>query len=381
MRRKEPSLPTDVIKVDRANGREVAEAAHRGVLALKKGRLVGFATETVYGVAALATCDDGLDRLRELKNRPARPFSLHLGRPRDAHHYVRNLPDAAELLIRRSWPGPVTLVVPAGGQFADVRLRRRQGLYERLCHDGLIGLRCPDEPVAQAMLSGISLPVVAPSANLAGRPSPRSAGEVLEDLDGKIDLLIDSGPTRYGNDSTVVRCDESGWEVLRPGVYDEDSIRRMLTRTCLFVCTGNTCRSPMAAGLARKILAERLGCKIGDLPRHGVKVLSAGIVATDGVRATAQAIQAARAMGADISRHRSRNLTRELIKEADVVFCMADSHVSQASRIDPGEAHKIRMLDAHGDVPDPVGGSLDVYRAAAMRIEKALRIALAKGIL
>lgn len=374
-------MPTDVIKVDRASGREVAEAAHKGVLALKKGRLVGFATETVYGVAALATCDDGLDRLRELKNRPARPFSLHLGRPKDTHHYVRNLPDAAELLIRRSWPGPVTLVVPAGGQFADVRLRRRQGLYERLCHDGLIGLRCPDEPVAQAMLSGISLPVVAPSANLAGRPSPRSAGEVLEDLDGKIDLLIDSGPTRYGNDSTIVRCDESGWEVLRPGVYDEDSIRRMLTQMCLFVCTGNTCRSPMAAGLARKILAERLGCKIGDLPRHGVKVLSAGIVATDGVRATAQAIQAARAMGADISRHRSRNLTRELIKEADVVFCMTDSHVSQARRIAPDEAHKIRMLDALGDVPDPVGGSLDVYRAAAMRIEKALRIALAKGVL
>jgi protein-tyrosine phosphatase len=231
------------------------------------------------------------------------------------------------------------------------------------------------------MLSGISLPVVAPSANLAGRPSPRSAGEVLEDLDGKIDLLIDSGPTRYGHDSTIVRCDGSGWEVLRPGVYDEDSIRRMLTRTYLFVCTGNTCRSPMAAGLARKILAERLGCKAGDLPRHGVKVLSAGIAAPDGVRATAQAVQAAKAMGADISRHRSRNLTRELIKEADVVFCMTDSHVSQARAIAPDEAHKIRTLDACGDVPDPVGGSVDTYRAAAVRIEKALRIALAQAVL
>ena len=373
-------MPTDVIKVDRANVSQIAAAAHKGVLALKKGQLVGFATETVYGVAVLATCDDGLDRLRELKNRPARPFSLHLGRPGDVHHYLRNLPDAAELLIRRSWPGPVTLVVPAGGQFADVRLRRRQGLYERLCHDGLIGLRCPDEPVAQAMLSGVSLPVVAPSANLAGRPSPRSAAEVLEDLDGKIDLLIDSGPTRHGNDSTIVRCDESGWEVLRAGVYDEDSIRRMLTRTYLFVCTGNTCRSPMAAGLARKILAERLGCNVGELPRHGVKVLSAGIFAAGGARAAAQAIQAAKAMGADISRHRSRNLTRELIKEADVVFCMTDSHVSQAGLIASEEVHKLRKLDAHGDVPDPVGGSLDVYHAVAGRIEKALRVALAKGV-
>jgi protein-tyrosine phosphatase len=374
-------LPTDVTKVDRADVSEVAEAAHKGVLVLRKGGLVGFATETVYGVAALATCDDGMDRLRELKNRPARPFSLHLGRAKDVRHYVRRLPDSAELLIRRSWPGPITLVVPTGGQLADARLRRRQGLYERLCHDGLIGLRCPDEPVAQAMLSGIGLPVVAPSANLAGRPSPRSAAEVLEDLDGKIDLLIDSGPTRHGNDSAIVRCDESGWEVLRAGVYDEDSIRRMLTRTCLFVCTGNTCRSPMAAGLARKILAERMGCNAGDLPGHGVKVFSAGISAPDGARAADQAIQAARTVGADISRHRSRNLTRELIKEADVVFCMTDSHVSQARRIAPDEAGKIRKLDTHGDVPDPVGGGPDVYRAAAVRIEKALRIALAKGLL
>jgi len=374
-------LPTDVIKVDRANGGQVAEAAHKGVLALRKGRLVGFATETVYGVAALATCDEALERLRQLKDRPARPFSLHLGRPKDVHHYVRDLPDLAELLIRRSWPGPVTLVVPAGGQLADARLQRRQGLYERLCHDGLIGLRCPDEPVAHAMLSGISLPVVAPSANLAGRPSPRSAAEVLEGLDGKIDLLIDSGPTRHGSDSTIVRCDESGWEVLRAGVYDADSIRRMLTRTCLFVCTGNTCRSPIAAGLARKILAQRMGCNAADLARRGITLLSAGTFAADGAQATTEAVQAAAALGADISRHRSRNLTRELIKNADVVFCMTDSHVSQARLLASEEAHKLRKLDADGDVPDPIGGSLDVYHAVAGRIEKALRIALAKGLL
>lgn len=372
-------MPTEVIKVDRGSVRDVADAAHRGASALKKGRLVGFATETVYGIAALATCDEALDRLRELKGRPTRPFSLHLGRPEDVRRYVRSLSDEAELIISRGWPGPVTLIVPAGGALADKRLRRRQGLYERLCCEDMIGLRCPDEPVAQAMLSGVSLPVVAPSANLAGRPSPRSAGEVLADLDGQIDLLIDSGHTRCGADSTIVRCDGSGWKILRAGVYDEAGIRRMLSRTYLFVCTGNTCRSPMAAGIARKVLAERLGCKVGDLARNGAKVLSAGTFAPDGIRAAATAISAGRLMGVDISRHRSRNLTRELIKEADVVFCMTDSHVSEARRIAPGEAHKIRRLDPQGDVPDPVGGDLDVYGAAAARIEKALLAALDKG--
>lgn len=372
-------MPTEVIKVDRDSVRNIAGAARRGASALKKGQLVGFATETVYGIAALATCGEALDRLRELKGRPTKPFSLHLARPEDVRRYVRSLPQEAELIISRGWPGPVALIVPAGGALADKRLRRREGLYERLCCEDMIGLRCPDEPVAQAMLSGVSLPVVAPSANLAGRPSPRSAGEVLAELDGQIDLLIDSGPTRHGNDSTIVRCDESGWKILRAGVYDEPSIRRMLSRTYLFVCTGNTCRSPMAAGIARKILAERLGCKVGDLARKGVAVLSAGTFAADGVRAAATAVDAGRLMGVDISRHRSRNLTRELIKDADMVFCMSDSHVSEAKRIAPGEAHKIRRLDPRGDVPDPVGGDLEIYGAAALRIEKALHAALNKG--
>jgi len=374
-------LHTDVIRADRTDASQIAEAAHKGVLALKKGKLVGFATETVYGVAAPATIDEAMDRLRELKNRPARPFSVHIGRPDDVRRFVRALPAQAELLIRRCWPGPVTLVVPAGTELADARLRRFDGLYDRLCHEGMIGLRCPDEPVARQMLAGTRLPIVAPSANLAGRPSPRSAEEVLDDLDGRIDLLIDSGPCRHGKDSTIVRCDEAGLEVLRAGVYDEPSIRRMLTRTYLFVCTGNTCRSPMAAGLARKLLAEQIGCKVADLSRRGVKVISAGTFAADGLGATEFAVQAARELGADISRHRSRILTRELINEADVVFCMTDSHVAEARRIAPDQAGKIRRLDPRGDVPDPVGGPIDVYRRSAERIRKALMQALADGVL
>ena len=372
-------MPTEVIKVDRDIAADVAAGAHRGALALKKGKLVCFATETVYGIAAMATCDEAMDRLRELKDRPTRPFSLHLGSPGEVRHYVRGLSDEARLIISRSWPGPVTLIVPAGGQLADKRLRRREGLYERLCFEDMIGLRCPDEPVAQTMLAGAAMPVVACSANLAGRPSPRFAGEVLAALDGRIDLLIDSGPARCGADSTIVRCDKSGWDVLREGVYDRRGIARMLRRTYLFVCTGNTCRSPMAAGLARKALAERLGCTVGQLARKGVKVLSAGTFACDGARAADNAVKTAQMMGADISRHRSRNLTRELIKEADVVFCMTDSHVAEAGRVAPDEVRKIRRLDPQGNVPDPVGGGLDIYAAAATRIEQALQGALDKG--
>lgn len=370
-------MATRVIKVP--DDMDVASAAEQGAAALCQGLLVGFPTETVYGVAAVATLPKAMGRLRELKARPKRPFSVHLGRPQDAGRYVQPMPPAARRLIEKAWPGPVTLLVATGGSLADARLRRRAGLYERLCHEGVIGLRCPDEPVAQAMLCRLDQPVVAPSANRARGPSPRTAEDVLAALDGQIDLLIDAGPARYGRDSTVVRCQGRDWTVVREGVYGAAAIGRLMRRTVLFVCTGNTCRSPMAAGLAKKLLAERLGCKVRDLPRKGYKVLSAGAFGTDGARASPEAVKAAGELGADISRHRSRRLTKELIRRADLVFCMTDSHVETAVRLAPEAKGKLRRLDPQGAVPDPIGGGAALYRRVARQIDKALRNALAEG--
>ena len=371
-------MSTRVIKVN--GGQDVPAAARQAAKALRAGKLVGFATETVYGIAAMATIAEAMERLRELKGRPGRPFSVHVGTPGDAMRYVKHMPLAARRLMDRAWPGPVTLLVPTGGKLADAKLRRREGLYDRLCADGVIGLRCPDEPVARAMLGQISLPVVAPSANLGGQPSPCTADDVLAALDGRIDLLIDSGPTRYQRDSTIVRCDESGWRIVREGVRGAAAIERMWRRMLLFVCTGNTCRGPMAEGLAKKHLAERFGCEVRHLAEKGVEVLSAGVFGLGAGEATAEAVRAAGELGADISGHRSRILTKELITDADVVFCMTASHIAEVVRLVPDAAEKVRRLDARGDVADPIGGGLGVYRRAAKRIDSAVRTALSKGL-
>ena len=373
-------MSTRVIKVAGDEDEKVSVAAEEAARALRKGLLVGFATETVYGVAAVATIAETMDRLRELKSRPARPFSVHLGRPADAGRYVRHMPDAAERLIHKAWPGPVTLLVPTGGHLADPKLRRRAGLYERLCFEDTVGLRCPDERVACEMLRRVWLPVVAPSANRAGEPSPRTAEQVLDSLDGQIDLLIDSGPTRLGLDSTIVRCDADGWSVVREGVFRAAAVERMLKRKVLFVCTGNTCRSPMAAGLARNLVAERLGCRPAELAGKGVEVLSAGVFAGDGLPATDEAVAAAAERGADIAAHRSRKLTRQLIADADMVFCMTDSHVAETVRLAPELSANVRKLEARGDLPDPIGGGPAVYRTVAERIERALRAVFEKGL-
>jgi len=352
-----------------------AQAAKRGAEAIRQGKLVAFATETVYGVAALASDVEAMERVRQLKHRPERPFSVHIASPRDAKLYVAEVPWLARRLIAKAWPGPVTLVLAVGGQL-PARKFAKAGLYDVLCWRDTIGLRCPDHPLARRMLAAVGSPVVAPSANPPGTASPKNARQVLANLDGRIDLLIDSGPTRYGADSTIVAVDGGTWQVLREGVYSGDDIERLVRRTILFVCSGNTCRSPMAAGLAAKLLADRLGCRVGELPSRGWAILSAGVYAATGNAPSPEAAAAASALGADISSHRTQKATRELINKAELIFCMTGEHVKAVLELVPSAAGKVRRLVPRQDISDPAGGGKKAYESTAGR----LRLAAARVI-
>jgi len=359
---------------------EIARAARAGARALRAGKLVAFPTETVYGIACRASCPEALQRLRELKNRPRRPFSVHLGQPADVRRYVADPPLHARRLIAGAWPGPVTLLLPVGGALADEALQRA-GLYETLCPRDEIGLRCPSAPAARALLAAAADPVVAPSANRAGQPSPRCAEDVRGALDGAIDLLLDGGPTEHGRDSTIVRCEAGRWSIVREGALDARAVRRLLRRRILFVCTGNTCRSPLAAALAKRMLADRFGCRVSELRGQGFEIASAGLLAAPGGRATSQAMQAAREWGADLSHHHTRGATEELIRRSDVVFCMTDWQVAEARRVAGRSDGAIRRLDPDGDVADPVGGGAKRYRQTARQIAAALRRHIDEGLL
>src|SRR4029077_15159258 len=135
-------------------------------------------------------------------------------------------------------------------------------------------------------------------------------GEAIRQRIGdRVDLLIDDGPGTHDQPATVVKVMGKSWTVVQPGVVTAEHLTQQSACLVVFVCTGNTCRSPLAEGLCKKLLAERLRCPVEELPSHCYLVLSAGLAAMSGGGAAAEAMAVAQEHGADLSRHVSRPLT------------------------------------------------------------------------
>jgi len=180
----------------------------RAAACLRAGGLVAFPTETVYGLGAHALDRAAVRRIFEAKGRPSTdPLIVHAASVEDVRALVASWPDAAARLAELFWPGPLTMVLPK----ADVVPGEvTAGLPS-------VAVRVPAHPIAHALLTAAAIPVAAPSANLFSRPSPTTAAHVLADLDGRVDFVLDAGPTPVGVESTVVDLTGSDPRILRPG--------------------------------------------------------------------------------------------------------------------------------------------------------------------
>lgn len=193
----------------------VAEAA----AILRRGGLLGIPTETVYGLGADALNEDAVRRIFEAKGRPQdNPLIIHVPSADWLARYCRDVPDAAYQLAARFWPGPLTMILPR----RDIVPLRTTGGLET------VGVRCPDHPVTLAIIEAAGVPIAAPSGNTSGRPSPTTAGHMMEDMLGKIEGIVDGGPCTVGVESTILDLTVQPPRLLRPGGLPLEALEQVL---------------------------------------------------------------------------------------------------------------------------------------------------------
>lgn len=205
-------LQVDPIKPDQKKIKITADI-------IRKGGLVAFPTETVYGLGANALNSKAVLSLYKAKNRPLdNPPIIHVESFNQIKQLSKKIPRSVKKLMDAFWPGPLTLI-----------LRRSENI-PKVSTAGLdtVAIRMPEHNVALALIKNSKCPIAAPSANMSGRPSPTLAKHVFNDLDGRIDAILDGGPTRIGVESTVVNLTSYPPEVLRPGGISVENLRKII---------------------------------------------------------------------------------------------------------------------------------------------------------
>ncbi|MBN1493230.1 MAG: threonylcarbamoyl-AMP synthase [Candidatus Omnitrophica bacterium] len=333
-----------MIRFETTNGVLQDKEVQQIVTALKQGAVIAFPTETVYGIGCLVDQSPAIDKIYAIKDRKSsKPLSLHISSRDIVQKYIKRVPTYFGAFVAAFWPGPVTAI-----------------LYDE--QKQTAGFRYPDCPVALQLIEACGGKIFATSANVSGARSPISANDVINSFGSVIDILVDGGTTRFKTDSTVVILSDDGGDIVRRGANAEgvqDFFNALHTpqkdtrpmKHILFVCTGNTCRSPMGEGWLRWYLKS-----IGK--DHLFQVESCGVYACDGMTASSGSLNKMKQEGIDIAAHRSQSVSRSMIERADVIFCMSFVHKKEILNFAPKAEDKIVVLN----VDDPIGFGGDVYQ-------------------
>ena len=210
-------MKTKIIQIDENNINNAAVEEAGRILA--EGGLVAFPTETVYGLGADGLNETAAKRIYAAKGRPSdNPLILHITSMEELVPLVREIPETAKALAEAFWPGPMTMIF----QKSDLVPYGTTGGLDT------VAVRMPSHPVARAVIKAAGTPIAAPSANTSGRPSPTKASHVVEDMDGKIDMIVDGGEVGIGLESTIIDVSEDTPTILRPGYITKEMLEQVI---------------------------------------------------------------------------------------------------------------------------------------------------------
>ena len=344
------------------------DIVHLAVQALAEGHVVALPSNCAYLLVASGLKKDAVSQLAKAKSSlPLQGVSLMVRSADETLDYFPDITPAARRLARKVWPAPVILSLPDSRESSLLRCLDTQVQSELKQPSDRVHVWQPCHEVLEHVCRLASGPLLCTQAIGVG---DGIADSVETMLPGQSVLTIDAGCVDVPGSPTVVQIDGNQGHIAIPGVVDQKTLRDISQWTVLFVCTGNTCRSPMAQAMMQRKITERFNklAVEGGLP---IVAVSAGVSALGGDPASHGAATAIRKFGTDLDRHQSTQLNAYLVEQADLILAMGNRHRHVIVSQWPSTANKVFLISPDGgEISDPFGGPIEVYEKCARQLDE-----------